>query len=111
MTDWARQAKAGAFLKDPQEVMVISGNLRIYSIVAALFVAVAFGKCSDAVFGDMDGVLQGPALALVLANVGVRVSFVTVKLRIRTATRWCGASRDSWVVPWRLPNCKNVRHS
>jgi hypothetical protein len=38
-SDWARNAKAGAFVPDPYELWVIDGNLRIYSIVTSLLVA------------------------------------------------------------------------
>lgn len=76
-SDWARKAKAGAFVQDPAEILAIDGTLRAYSVMTSLLVAFAFGQhvtgdLLDAL--DLDSTLQGtlqpPALAIVVANIG-----------------------------------------
>lgn len=79
-TDWARKARAGDFVKDPSETLVIAGGLRYYNMATALLIAIAFGTPTRVLLewigsGSSDGSsfadnLQGPALALILANVG-----------------------------------------
>lgn len=78
-TDWARKARAGEFVQDPLEMVVISGGLRYYNMATALLIAIAFGAptrvilTSEWLGGSGSGFadnLQGPALALILANVG-----------------------------------------
>jgi hypothetical protein len=75
---WARKAKEGAFKKDPFETMNIEGPLRIYSAVVFPLVALAFGKATPTLFHLLDqdevgksviGILQAPALAIVLASI------------------------------------------
>ena len=75
-SDWARQAKAGAFIQDPAEILAIDGALRVYSIITSLFIAFAFGHVTvgfiDALHLDptLQGALQPPALTIVVANIG-----------------------------------------
>ncbi|KAI2489298.1 hypothetical protein MHU86_25291 [Fragilaria crotonensis] len=75
-SDWARQAKAGAFIQDPAEILAIDGGLRVYSIITSLFIAFAFGHVTegfiDALHLDptLQGALQPPSLTIVVANIG-----------------------------------------
>ncbi len=71
----ARRAQEGAFVTDPYEHMVVEGGLQLYSIIAALTVALGLGKSTPRLLEmlgmdpDTLNVLQYPALALVLAHV------------------------------------------
>ena len=74
--DWARQAKAGAFLPDPAEILVIDGSLRLYSVITSLFVAFAFGRVTTGVMDivqlnpSLPETLQPLAFAILVANLG-----------------------------------------
>jgi hypothetical protein len=75
--DWARQAKAGAFVKDPLEILAIDGDLRTYSVVSSLLVAFAFGQTATysildllQLSSDLQRTLQAPSMAILVANVG-----------------------------------------
>lgn len=81
---WAREARAGEFQTDPFEILSIEGPLQFYSIVTTLLVAFAFGNSSSKLlesvlkFNQSDSsallnLMQGPALAFVLASVGSSV--------------------------------------
>lgn len=75
---WARKARMGELKKDPFEVLAVEGELRLYSIAAAMTVAIAFGNSSKGAFSmigisDFDpvlDVLKVPALALLAAGLG-----------------------------------------
>lgn len=75
---WARKAKAGEFVKDPFENVAIEGSLRFYCVLSALLVAFAFGASTPtalSMIGIEDGapilgILQAPALAIVVAALG-----------------------------------------
>jgi hypothetical protein len=75
---WARKARMGELKKDPFEVLAVEGELRLYSIAAAMTVAIAFGKSSKEALSmigisDFDpvlDVLKVPALALLAAGLG-----------------------------------------
>lgn len=77
---WARRAQQGEFVTDPYELLVVEGNLRLYSITAAFVVALGLGNSTPRFLEllglDVDNlnVLQLPALALVLAHVGSSVA-------------------------------------
>ena len=79
--DWVRKAKLGAFMKDPDELMVLDGSMTFYFVFAILEIALAFGKStptflrdfvgmSDADITGLTDALQGPGLALGLASIG-----------------------------------------
>jgi hypothetical protein len=88
---WARRAKAGAFVNDPQETYDLSLQQRVFSLVTALTVATAFGKSTspfltttthlllpsddgdDALLHSLLQVLQAPAAGLLAAAVGSMV--------------------------------------
>lgn len=76
---WVEAYKRGEFKKDPYERMNIEGNLQVYSIFTALFVAFSFGNATplflSAVLGgdnaaavteNILGSLQGLAFVLIL---------------------------------------------
>jgi len=74
---WARRAAAGEFVSDPFETMNIEGGLRVYSAVAVLFCALAFGKSTPYALEEwfhvdknVLAVIQFPALVVLLAAVG-----------------------------------------
>jgi hypothetical protein len=79
-SDWARNAKAGAFVSDPYELLVLDGNLRIYSMVTSLLVAFLL---SHHVTGQLLSMMEIPtvtrstfeplAYTIVMANVGACV--------------------------------------
>mmetsp|Transcript_9787 Transcript_9787/g.14604 ORF Transcript_9787/g.14604 Transcript_9787/m.14604 type:complete len:375 (-) Transcript_9787:79-1203(-) len=75
---WARKARMGELKKDPFEILAVEGELRVYSVVAAMTVAIAFGNSSKQAL-DMIGasgfdplleVLKLPALTLLAAGLG-----------------------------------------
>ena len=78
---WARKARAGEFKGDPYEILTIEGGLQVYSILTTLFTAFSFGGSTRTLLVDilhedanemnnLLNLLQGPALALVLASIG-----------------------------------------
>lgn len=74
---WARKARMGALKKDPFESLAIEGELRIYSIVVALFVAFSYGNSTPTALSSIglenDDVLvlfQIPALVLLIGGLG-----------------------------------------
>ena len=78
---WARKARMGELKKDPYEVLAVEGGLRVYSIIVAITVALAYGNAtpnalnmigleSDNLLVDL---MKIPALALVVAGVGSAV--------------------------------------
>lgn len=79
---WARKARAGEFKGDPFEILSIEGSLQAYSVITTIFVAFAFGNSTARLFdllsiSDADGIvdlLQGPALAMVLASIGSSIT-------------------------------------
>ena len=81
---WAREARAGEFKTDPFEILSIEGSSQFYSIITTLIVAFAFGNSSSKLLVDilqfnqsdanaLLSLMQGPALAFVLASVGSSV--------------------------------------
>jgi hypothetical protein len=75
---WAKRAKEGEFVKDPNEVLDLSFSTSLYCITTWFLVAFAFGRSTPA-FLDLVGLesysgipegLQGPGLVLALASVG-----------------------------------------
>jgi len=83
--DWARKAKLGEFVKDPSETSELSPGVRIYAIFNAFLFAFSFGRATPTFLADvlhigttssardLQGVLQIPALTLVVAAVGSSV--------------------------------------
>ncbi len=74
---WARKARMGALKKDPFEAMAVEGELRMYSIFVALFVAFSYGNSTSAALRSIglesDDVLvlfRIPALVLLLGGLG-----------------------------------------
>ena len=77
---WARKARAGELKSDPYEQLIVEGGSRIYSVLAALFVSLAFGNASDVALAFLLGsddaaldtlaLLKYPALALILVSIG-----------------------------------------
>mmetsp|Transcript_18823 Transcript_18823/g.23098 ORF Transcript_18823/g.23098 Transcript_18823/m.23098 type:complete len:405 (-) Transcript_18823:29-1243(-) len=78
---WAKKARAGEFLKDPYELIIIEGTTQLYSIVTTLVAAFAFGRSSQKFLVDLlhfssddaqaliDS-LQLPAFAFVVTSLG-----------------------------------------
>ena len=96
---WAKKARAGEFKKDPFELLNIEGSLKAYSVLTTTFIAIALGKSTPKLFEilqmDMNqmnsllGVLQGPALVLVLASIGSCIFCVTqAPAKNRSALVW-----------------------
>jgi len=83
---WARKARAGEFKGDPFEILSIEGSLQAYSVITTIFVAFAFGNSTARLFdllsiSDANGIvdlLQGPALAMVLASIGSSITCAVV---------------------------------
>ncbi|CAB9496411.1 expressed unknown protein [Seminavis robusta] len=73
---WARRAKLGEFVQDPMESIDLPLVFRVYAIGAAFFVAFAFGRATPNLLAQLDmstdimGLLQVPALAIVVASLG-----------------------------------------
>ncbi|ACI64618.1 predicted protein [Thalassiosira pseudonana CCMP1335] len=74
---WARKARMGELKKDPFEILAVEGELRVYSIVVAFTVALAFGNATPTALrmlgvgsDDMLDVFRVPALALLAAGFG-----------------------------------------
>ena len=94
---WARQAAAGAFVLDPYESMTVEGSLRVYSAVAALLCALAFGKSTPYALQewlhvdttDIVTLLQIPALAVIVTAVGSGVvNFAMASEKNRSQSVW-----------------------
>lgn len=93
--DWARQAKAGAFIQDPAEILAIDGSLRVYSVLTSLLVAFAFGRATESVVdafqldAGLQQTLQAPALTIVLANIGSSIySYTQASEKNRSKFVW-----------------------
>jgi hypothetical protein len=82
---WAKRAKLGEFLNDPDEVMDLDLGLRLYCIAVAFEFCFAFGKSTPSFLHDMvgltteasrqlTGVLQAPGFALAVASIGSSVA-------------------------------------
>ena len=78
---WARKARLGELRKDPFEILAVEGELRAYSILVAITVALAFGNSTPTaldMFGlNLDGLLDVakiPALVLMVAGLGSAVA-------------------------------------
>jgi len=76
---WARKARMGELKKDPFEALAVEGELRYYSIIVAITVAVAYGNATPRALtmiglGSADGTLMEfakiPAFALLAAGLG-----------------------------------------
>jgi hypothetical protein len=76
---WARKARMGALKKDPFEALAVEGELRLYSIVAAVIVSCAYGNSTPKAM-DMFGLASNDlvlfkiaASALIVAGLGSAV--------------------------------------
>lgn len=73
---WARAAKLGAFVKDPEETLDLPLPYRAYAIFSAFLVAFAFGRATPNLLSQLDmstgimELLQAPALAIIVASLG-----------------------------------------
>lgn len=76
---WARRAKMGEFVGDPFETLNLPLSFQIYSIFSAFLVAFAFGRSTPNLLERFDippgsaDILQGPALAILVASLGSAV--------------------------------------
>lgn len=76
---WARRERLNKLKRDENELLEISGELRVYSIFAAVTCALAYGRATPnaaSLLGlDPSGLdaLQIPALALIAASIGSAV--------------------------------------
>lgn len=77
---WARRARMGELKKDPYEVLAVEGSLRLYSILAVITTAIAFGNATPTVLSmlnlgsdDLIEFMHIPALVLLAAAVGSAV--------------------------------------
>ena len=76
---WARRAKMGEFVGDPFETLNLPLSFQIYSIFSAFLVAFAFGRSTPNLLMQLDvppgsaDILQGPALAILVASLGSAV--------------------------------------
>ena len=77
---WAKRARMGELKKDPFETLSVEGELRVYSIVVAVTVALGYGHATPRALemiggsGNMFELLQIPALALIVAGLGSAVA-------------------------------------
>ena len=99
---WARKAKAGEFVSDPNEALELTLSQQCFSILTALIVTTAFGKATPAFLVNLlqvvpdtsaavsfQQVLQGPAIGLLVASVGSAVySNGQAKAKNRNTTVW-----------------------
>lgn len=74
---WARRARMGELKKDPFEALAVEGELRAYSILAAVTVSLGYGHATPTALkmigfesGELLNFLQFPALALLVAGLG-----------------------------------------
>lgn len=73
---WARKAKMGEFVKDPEETLDLPLAYRAYAVFAAFFVAFSFGRSTPTLLSQFDmsagiqELLQAPALAVLVASLG-----------------------------------------
>lgn len=71
---WARKAKLGEFMKDPNETLDLPIPFKLYSIFSFFLIAFAFGRATPNLLSQVDmptttmELLQGPAVALILAS-------------------------------------------
>lgn len=77
---WARKARLGELKKDPYEALAVEGELRAYSVLVAVIVALGFGNATPAALkmiglenGNLLDFFQIPALALLVAGIGSAV--------------------------------------
>ncbi|KAL7560603.1 hypothetical protein ACA910_000058 [Epithemia clementina (nom. ined.)] len=100
---WARKAKAGEFVSDPNETLdALTWPQRLFSIVTALLVSTAFGKATTPFLVQVAGIVpdetaataleqvfQGPAIGLLLASlVSMVYSFLQSKELNRNPWIW-----------------------
>lgn len=79
---WARKARMGELKKDPYEILAVEGDLRVYSVFAAITVALAFGQSTPTALdmvglGSLEGLVgfsKIPALAILAAGLGSAVA-------------------------------------
>ena len=74
---WAKRAKLGEFVKDPNELLVLSLPMSLYCVMTWFIVAFAFGRSTPAFLtmigsegSSLNGVFQAPGLALAVASLG-----------------------------------------
>ena len=74
---WARKARLGELKKDPYEILAVEGSLRLYSILAVITIALAFGNATPTLLSmmnigseDLVEVMHIPALVLLVAAGG-----------------------------------------
>jgi hypothetical protein len=82
---WARRAREGEFVKDPYEYLELSLGMRVYGLLTAFYLSLAFGRSTptflETTWGIMDhdsssqltNLLHVPGLALIMASVGSSV--------------------------------------
>jgi hypothetical protein len=108
---WARRARMGEFVTDPNETLDMPLAARVYSILTAFWIAFAFGRATpsflinvvggDNGFHSVDDVtrvtatLQIPGLAFALASVGSGVVCAAV----------LAPERNRSVLVWALKGC------
>ena len=75
---WARKAREGQFVKDPFETLDLDLSQRIYSLLTALLVSMAFGRSTQTLLDHFDSsfsieIFRAPAAALLIASLGSSV--------------------------------------
>jgi hypothetical protein len=99
---WAKRAKAGEFVKDPQETMDLDTSQRVFSILTGLLAALALGKSTPTFFLETTGLLtdesalqntltglQLPAIGLLAASMGSAIyCFLQSQPKNRNALVW-----------------------
>jgi hypothetical protein len=112
-SDWARNAKAGAFVPDPYELLAIDGNLRIYSIVTSLLVAILLSKhVTGQLWGESTATifqsdLEPLAYTILIANIGAcfwNASMAPSKQR----NRWVWALKGLFGGPLAISQLKSL---
>ena len=99
---WAKRAKAGEFVKDPQETMDLDTSQRVFSILTGLMAALALGKSTPTFLLETTGLLtdesvvqstlnglQLPAIGLLAASLGSTIyCFLHSQPKNRNALVW-----------------------
>ncbi|GAX17100.1 hypothetical protein FisN_5Hh486 [Fistulifera solaris] len=71
---WARKAREGQFVKDPFESLDLELSQRMYSLLTALLISMAFGRSTQTMLADNDvslsvEIFRAPAVVLLIASV------------------------------------------
>jgi hypothetical protein len=91
---WARRARLGEFVEDPFETLDLPFPFKVYAVMSAFLVALAFGRATPNLLVQLDmstgslEILQVPALAVLVASVGSAVVNGVVLAPSRNRSNW-----------------------